>query len=183
MTPTPEFTAILMAADKLTGVLSGIPGPQGPAGPQGPPGPMTSVLLYRADATSQGRNDPGAGKIRWNSETQRLSTALYVDVLTADGFDALSLFRLTPALAQFVIQDKDLSQNSQTWSVTAPVIEYPDWFEVPVSLLFTTGAGEFSNNTQLAVLTIAPSVDGIKDLREEIVAIWKAIKDLQGKLP
>jgi len=90
--------------------------------------------------------------IRWNNANQLLATSLFVDVLTADDFDVLNLFRAMNPPAQFVIQDQDTSQIYQVWQMTAPVIEFPDWFEVPVALVSSGGVGVFSHNTRIAVL-------------------------------
>ena len=143
---------------------AGPPGPQGATGPQGAPGVSSSVFPYRADANSQAANDPGAGMIRWNTANQTLATSLFVDVLTSDDFDVLNLFRAMNPPARFVIQDEDTSQNHQVWQMTAPVVERPDWFEVPVALVSSGGAGTFSHNTRIAVLIMAEGTTGVSTL-------------------
>ena len=150
----------------------------GPPGPQGPPGPSSSVFFFKADANSTAQNDPGAGKIRWNTDGQLDATALYVDVLTADGFDVTALFQAMHPPQEFVIQDKDLSQKFQTWSMTAPVILYPDWFEVPVALVASGGPGSsvFSQNTNLAVLLITT----IPALKVRLGHTWGLVGDVSA---
>jgi hypothetical protein len=128
--------------------LSGVAGPPGPAGA---PGGSTSVLQYRADAVTQSANDPGPGYVRWNNVDQLAATELYFDRLTDDNFDATVALKFTEKEDTFVIQDKDLALNSQTWKQTGPaVIMGGDWFMVPVE--FVEGVTIFSHNQRLAVL-------------------------------
>lgn len=141
-------------------VNTGPPGPQGPPGIQGvqgvqgekgETGASSSVAFYKADAQSTGQSDPGTAFIRWNNATQNLATSLYFDILTEDGFDVTLIFKLSNPNDIFIIQDRDLSQNFQTWRMTGSVINYPDWFEIPVEFVGIEGA-EFNHNTRLAVL-------------------------------
>jgi hypothetical protein len=129
-------------------------------GVQGPPGVSTSVFHYRADTTSTAATDPGAGKIRWNNATQSSATFLYFDWLTADDFDVTTLWSLMNAPDQFIIQDKDLAINHQIWQMTGPVVMMPDWFQVPVTFISSSGAGVFSNNQAISVLIPALSGGG-----------------------
>lgn len=110
-----------------------------------------SVFFYRADTSNIAQNDPGAGKIKWNHATQDQATALYVDWLTTDGFDSHLFFKLTPPPSLIVISDKDLAVFYQVWQMSGPVIEYADWFEVPVTFVEASASHQFSNNTNIAV--------------------------------
>jgi hypothetical protein len=120
----------------------------------------TSVFPFRADANSFTANDPGSGKLKWNNSNQVAATSLYVDVLTSDGFDVTTLFTMMNPPSEFILQSKNLSQNSQTWRMTAPVILYPDWFEVPVALVSTGAQPTFSHNEYISVLLIAEGTPG-----------------------
>lgn len=134
-------------------------GPEGPQGPQGDPGASTSVFAYRADGNSTAPNDPGAGKIRWNTVLQANATSLYFDILTSDGFDTTLLFKQMNPPEKFIIQDADLSQHYQVWQLAAPVIMYVDWFEVPVSFVESSG-GDFAHNSNIVLLLVAEGTQG-----------------------
>lgn len=112
----------------------------------------TGAFYYRADTKVTAQNDPGTGKIRWNTADQKAATALYFDWLTDDGFDPVLYFKMMEAPQKFAIQDRDMHVNYQLWTLSAPVIEYPDWFEVPVVLDSFGGNGTMGNNAQIAVL-------------------------------
>jgi hypothetical protein len=128
-------------------------GPVGPAGPPGPPGLSTTVFYFKADATNTQENDPGTGKMKWNAQPQTAATMLYFDRLTDDGFDIIALLQQTTFGTHFIIQDADLSANSQTWKQLAPgVVMGGDWFEVAVEFVSQTGAGSMQNNQRIAVL-------------------------------
>lgn len=135
-------------------------GPEGPTGPQGPVGGSSSVFFYRADANAQAPNDPGAGKVRWNAATQDQSTSLYFDWLTTNDFDAHLLFKLAATPSRIIIADADLAVTNQVWEMTAPAIEYPDWFEVEVTFLEGSASHQFSHNTLLSVTLITDGVEG-----------------------
>jgi hypothetical protein len=113
-------------------VIDVVAGTKGDPGPPGPPGGSSSVFFYRVDGQATAPNDPGAGKVRYNAVVQADATALYVDWLTADGFDAHVYFSLLP-VTRLLIQDKDLAVHYQVWDITGPAIQHPDWFEVPVA--------------------------------------------------
>jgi hypothetical protein len=137
-------------------VIEVVAGTKGDPGPPGPPGPSSSVFFYRVDANATAPNDPGAGKIRYNTPVQADATAFYVDWLTADGFDAHLYFQLVTVGQRVVLQDKDLAVSHQVWELTGPAINHPDWFEVPVAFVSSSGAGgDFSHNQNIAVLLVA----------------------------
>jgi hypothetical protein len=136
-------------------VIDVVAGTKGDPGPPGPPGASSSVFFYRIDALSTGASDPGTGKLRYNAAVQADATAFYVDWLTADGFDAHLYFDLVAIGSRLVIQDKDLAVNYQTWEITGPAVNGPDWFAVPVSFVSSSGAGVFSHNQNVAVLLLS----------------------------
>ena len=175
VTPTPRFAA-QFKPQQLTASLTvqgpGPPGPEGPQGPQGeqgdpgpvgptgPPSPSSSWFPYLADANSQSANDPGAGKIRWNAAVQSQSTAIYFDWLTTDDFDVTNLWQLMEPPARFIIQDHDLAINHQVWEMTDRVMMMPDWFQVPVRFVQSSGSGVMQNNKSVAVLLLAEGEPG-----------------------
>jgi hypothetical protein len=128
--------------------VPGSPGAQGPVGPQGP-----GRFFFQADMNSQQASDPGTALIRWNNTTPAGTTFLYFDRLDKDGFDVTTLFPLVP-IARLIIQMKNLALNQQIWKVTGPIVPMPDWFQIPVSFISSSGAG-FSNGNLLAVILLA----------------------------
>jgi len=149
-----EDIAVIDIVVPPTAVIEVATGVKGDTGPPGPPGGSTSVFYYRADTQSTAPNDPGSGKVRYNAAVQTDATALYVDWLTADGFDAHVYFSLL-TVTRLVIQDKDLAVHYQVFDITGPVIEYPDWFEVPVAFVSASGTGAFSHNQNIGVVLLA----------------------------
>jgi len=114
-------------------------------------GALGSVYLFRADTSSTGAADPGAGYLRWNTVGQVDATLLYFDWLTTDGVDVHVIFQLMTPPSRFLIQDADLAVQHQVWELTAPAVNMPDWFQVPVTLVSSSG-GVFTNNQRLAVM-------------------------------
>lgn len=115
--------------------------------------PGGTVYPYRADTNAITPADPGAGYLRWNTAAQLDATALYVDWLTGDDIDIHVLFQLMTPPARFLIQDIDLAIHYQVWELTAPSINHPDWFEVPVGLVEASASGAvFTHNQRIAVI-------------------------------
>jgi hypothetical protein len=114
--------------------------------------PSASTFFYRADVTFQSAQDPGSGRLRWNTVNQHLATALYVDRLTDDGFDAMLFLELSHIADRFVLQDANLSASYQVWHLTGPAIDHVDWFELPVAFESSGGPGTFGQLDRIAML-------------------------------
>jgi hypothetical protein len=114
-------------------------------------GALGMAYPFRAATTSQTASDPGAGYLKWNTVAQTTATTIYFDWLTSDGLDVHLIFQLMTPPSRFLVQDADLAAQYQLWALTAPAINHPDWFEVPVTLVASSGA-TFTNNQRLAVL-------------------------------
>jgi hypothetical protein len=102
--------------------------------------PACLVLPYRPDTATHAENDPGTGLIRWNTADQLAATALYVDRLTADGFDAQMLMSKLRTGSRIWIQDQDMSALYQEWSLVA-YESRADWFILRVTLRSVGGTG------------------------------------------
>lgn len=113
--------------------------------------PLGAVFPYRADTSSTSASDPGAGYLRWNTVGQTDATALYLDWLTTDGLDVHVLFQLMTPPSRILVQDLDLAVQYQIWELTAPAMNMPDWFQVPATLVLSSGA-TFTHNQRLAVI-------------------------------
>ena len=93
---------------------------------------VSAWFPYLADTESTAANDPGGNTIRWNNLDHYLATRLYVDWLTRDNFDVSGLFlTLVPPLT-ITIQVMNLAVTNEVYQMTAPIIQHPDWFEIPV---------------------------------------------------
>jgi Collagen triple helix repeat (20 copies) len=141
--------------------IQGIPGPTGPVGPEGPQGEAggsSSIFRYTADTTNTAANDPGPGRIKWNTVGQVDATSLYIDWLTATDLDAHIFFK-TVKPTKITIQDEDLALVYQVWNIVS-VVEYPDWFEAVVTLVEVGGSGLMANNRGLAVITFSEGATG-----------------------
>jgi len=114
-------------------------------------GPLGAVFAYRAKTDSQTASDPGAGNLKWNTAGQIDATRIYFDWISGDGIDVHVIFQLMTPPARFLIQDADLAVQHQIWELTALATNHPDWFEVPVTLVSSSGA-IFTHNQRLAVM-------------------------------
>jgi len=123
--------------------IQGVPGetgPEGPEGPQGAPSPSASVFPYRPDVLTAQESDPGTGLLRWDNLDQLSATALILDRLTADGFDAqLMMSKLLPGSAIWV-QDEDFSYTYQEWRLDFYDARV-DYFLLHVTLVSYGGTG------------------------------------------
>jgi hypothetical protein len=157
----PSFQMLTPDADN-TGP-TGAPGPAGPAGPQGevgPPGASASIFSYSVDTTNNALSDPGTGKFKYDNPTQSLSTNLIIDWITQDGFDVVNIFMAMTPPDEFMIQARDLTTNYQIWRLVGPAVNMPDWFYAPVEFVSSSGAGTFSNNTDVDILILAKGATG-----------------------
>lgn len=124
-------------------------------------GLSSSVFFYRLTTSGgTGINDPGAGKYKYTTTNQHLTTTMVFDWLTDDGFDAHVLFQLFGPTTRFLIQDKALAVAFQLWEITSPATNLADFFTVPVSFVSGSG-GNFSNNQRVAVIILPPSASGV----------------------
>jgi hypothetical protein len=128
----------------------GPPGPVGPVGPEGPAGASASMWLYRFDGNTQAQ-DPGAGRLRYNSTVMASVTRIYFDRLTQDGLDPTTAFTAAEFDDEFVIQRRGLAVNNIVFKLMGKAIDRTDWFEVPVQFVSIAGA-PFNNNMEITVL-------------------------------
>jgi len=131
----------------------GDPGPVGPVGPPGPEGPAgasSSMWLYRFSTSTQAQ-DPGAGRLRFNSAVMASVTRIYFDRLTMDGLDPTIAFTTAQFDDEFVIQERGFSYHNMTWRLMGPAVDRTDWFEVPVEWVAQVGSN-FANNQDITVI-------------------------------
>jgi hypothetical protein len=132
-------------------------GSAGAAGATGATGPAGLLLWfpYQADTSSTAANDPGSGNLRWNNATHSAATMLYFDRLTSDGFDDTILFLPLRPPVRIVIQDKNLAFNNEVFEMSAPIQVNPDWFQMPVRFVSSSGNPVKAKPNPIAVLIIS----------------------------
>jgi hypothetical protein len=144
-----EIQVVLQEQAKLRAIIApGVPVPD----PNLRSAPFSAIFPYRADTSSTGASDPGSGMLRWNAADVNDVTALYFDRLGSDGNDYSALFGMV-APRRLIIQEASLAVNQQHWTVTGPVIQVPDWFQVPVVIDPSRGT-PFKPNNFTAILAI-----------------------------
>lgn len=111
-----------------------------------------STFAYRFDGNSTSPNDPGSGKLRYNSAVPANVTALYVDRLTSDGLDTTAIFTAMQFDDELVIQETAFALRNQVFRITGPGVVMADWFNIPVEFVSSNGS-DFNNNLNISVLT------------------------------
>jgi hypothetical protein len=129
-----------------------VKGDKGDQGPVGPTGASSSMWLYRFDSNTAA-NDPGAGRLRFNSTIMANVTHIYFDRLTQDGLDPTTAFTAASFDDQFVIQERGLAAHNINWKMTGPAVPMGggDWFDIPVQVASQQGSN-FNNNLEITVL-------------------------------
>jgi hypothetical protein len=128
-----------------------VKGDKGDQGPVGPGGASSSMWFYRFD-TGTAANDPGAGRLRFNSTIMGSVTHIYIDRLTLDGVDPSIAFAAASFDDEFVIQESGVAAHYIQWKLTGPaVVIGGDWFDVPVQYVSQQGAN-FKNNVNITLL-------------------------------
>jgi hypothetical protein len=137
---------------------TGSAGAQGPQGPQGATGQNSSLYDYKAKTNSTTGN-PGTGFVLWNNATQQSATALHFSHIDDLGDDIEYLWSFVVTGDVIRIQDQTVSENFQTWTVSAPItINTGSYIVVPVSL--TTSTHSFSNNDIVLAILRTTGIQG-----------------------
>jgi hypothetical protein len=147
-----------------TGAASTVPGATGATGPTGPTGAdggSASYFDYLAD-TSATSGAPTNGDILWNNATQISATQLNISHINSDGVDVDIFLGLIKTGDVLVVQDKNLSDNFQRWTVSATPTLLTGYVTVPVTLASSGGTGttNFANNHALIVAIVSTGVVG-----------------------
>lgn len=164
--------------------IQGIQGEIGPEGPQGEPSPSASIFPFYPIVDVQQASDPGTGNLRWNNVNQLAATELYLDRLTADGFDCqLLMSRLLPD-SKIILQDEDFSYIYQDWKLISYVASV-DWFILQVELVGQGSSGIIEPRETPRVIrgtsppVIDPRAPAIKS-RVSVIVVAQAPQGPQG---
>jgi hypothetical protein len=142
--------------------IQGIQGDTGFTGAQGAPGQSSSYYDYNARTTIT-TGDPGNGRLLWNNATQTSATQINISHLTQQNVDVDIFLALLNTGDTVVIQDKNLSDNYQIFTVSADVILQTGYVELPVSFVSAGGTGltpGFANTHPLIFIIQAAGVPG-----------------------
>jgi hypothetical protein len=132
-------------------------GATGPQGPQGPAGQSSSLYRYNAK-TSATSGDPGNTFLLWNNSTQRLATQINVSHMDSLSDDIDVFLELISTGDTIIIQDRNDSNNYQTWTVSnTPTVIPNSYAEIPVTLITSTGTGYTNFNSGHDLLFIIQS--------------------------
>jgi hypothetical protein len=140
---------------------TGVTGATGPTGATGADGGSANYYDYNADTTGTTGN-PGNGDIRWNNATQASATQINLSHINADGVDIDIFLALIKTNDVIIVQDKNLSDNFQKFTVSATPIIQTGYVEIPVTLTSSSGTGttNFANNHPLIVAVVSAGVVG-----------------------
>jgi len=112
--------------------------------------PISATGGIWAYATPITMADPGSGKVRANSGTWNLVTALAISTTDQGGFDRTPILSSLQSGDVLFIQDKGNSANWIKHQVTGAATNNTTWFQIPVTSLSAAGTAP-SNNSPLIV--------------------------------
>jgi hypothetical protein len=101
--------------------------------------------------TGTADTDPGAGKFALNDTEKALTTAIYIDMLTAGGTDVSNFMPLLAANDNVFIQARDDASKRVRYSIVEEALAGSGYWKIPVSVDAAAG-GEFSNNQDCLVV-------------------------------
>jgi hypothetical protein len=156
------FTGSLGYTGSAGAGYTGSKGDTGYTGSQGAPGQSSSLYRYNAK-TSATSGDPGNTFLIWNTSTQRLATQINVSHLDSLSNDIDVFLELISTGDTIIIQDRNDSDNYQTWTVSnTPTIIPNSYAQIPVTLVNSTGTGysNFSSGHDLLFIIQNAGVQG-----------------------
>ncbi len=145
--------------------ISGIVGTSGISGISGKPGQSSSCFPYTANTTSNSGN-PGIAGILWNNVTQTGSTQINIHHIDEDNIDIDIFLNLLSAGQNFIIQNRTVSNDFQTWTITGTPIQISSiYWELPVSLVNSSGNAStgFTNGDEV-IFCIVSSQSGLSGI-------------------
>jgi len=128
-----------------TNGVTGAPGSTGATGATGSDGASISIWKYLAKTTTTS-GYPSNGRVQWNNATQISATVLDISHLTDDNLDIDIFLALLSVGQNITIQDRNVSNNYQTWVVTGTPTNFnagtsTSYWQYPVSLVSSGGTG------------------------------------------
>jgi hypothetical protein len=145
------------AGDWFLFVQSGSNGTSGISGSSGQNG--LSASYYRYNAITGSQAPPiSDGDVEWNNATQTGSTVVYLSHVTQDSNDIEVILGSTGIGSTLIIQDRDVSENYQRFTVTDITVSVGAY--VAFGVTYLNGGYSFSNNHNLIVIVQSVGVAG-----------------------
>jgi hypothetical protein len=144
--------------------LDSLIGADGDEGAAGADGSSTSYHLYEVN-TSSSTPPPLAGYFKYSNVTTQIdSTELYLHKVNSDVVDISIFIDLLSVSDKVIIQSSDNSDDNQSWLITGDLIEYTDYYTIPIEYISSNGTGttNFSDNRQTSVIFIRAGDPGPK---------------------
>lgn len=116
-----------------------------------------NVFNYKAD-TSSTSAPPPSEKIRWNNATQASATSLFINDVTANGYNINDLLAVLVAGNRIIFQKINTPTIFQEWTITT-VTDNTTYWTFGVTLT-DSGGGNFGINDNMAVGIIRSSGGG-----------------------
>lgn len=96
--------------------------------------------------------DPGNGRIVWNNADQANATALAVAAQSSTAADSAGVWRALRSGDILAMQRKTDADRFVKYRITGTPIDHVTWFEVPVSLINSSGLPFTSNETLVVAM-------------------------------
>ena len=140
-----------------TNGLNGTNGEMGSSGSSGQNGLSSSYYRYNAHTNSQAPPITN-GNIEWNNAVQTGSTQLYVSHITQDNNDIEVILGGTGIGSTLIIQDRNVSENYQRFTVTSVAVTTAAY--VTFGVTYVSGGYSFSNNHDVIVIVQSVGIAG-----------------------
>ena len=142
--------------------FTGSKGDTGYTGSQGAAGQSSSLYRYNAKVSATS-GDPGNTFLIWNTSTQRLATQINVSHMDGLSNDIDVFLELISTGDTIILQDRNDSDNYQTWTVSnTPTVIPNNYAQIPVTLVTSTGTGysNFSGGHDLLFIIQSAGIQG-----------------------
>ena len=140
-----------------TNGLNGTNGEMGSSGSSGQNGVSASYFYYNAKTNSQAPPIT-SGDIEWNNATQTSATQIYASHLTENNDDIETILGFTGIGSRLIIQDRNVSENYQTFTVTGVTVTNNS--HVTFGVTYVSGGYSFSNNHDVILIVQSVGLSG-----------------------
>jgi hypothetical protein len=137
--------------------VSGSAGSSGTSGSSGQNGLSSSLFRYNAHTNSYGP-PIGTGNIEWNNATQTSATEIYTSHITQDNNDIEVILGGITIGSTLIIQDRNVSENYQKWTITSVAVTTASYVTFGVS--YIDGGYSFSNGHDVIIIVQLAGVNG-----------------------
>jgi len=145
------------SAPGITSGTSGTSGQNGTSGTSGQNGLSSSLFRYNAKTNSY--SPPITSRdIEWNNATQTSSTQIYISHITQDNNDVEVILGGVSVGSVLIIQDRNVSENYQRWTVTNVSVTTASYVTFDVS--YIDGGYSFTNGHDIITIVQAVGPSG-----------------------